>query len=316
MSEQALLWLILGALMAVMMVLDLGVFHRKSHAVGLREALAWTAVWVGLAMAFMVLVYFRRGSHSAMEFLTAYLVEESLSVDNLFVFLMIFSYFRVPSQYQHRVLFWGILGAIVMRAAFIVTGIALLERFHWVIYVFGAFLVFTGVKMAFHKEAEIHPEKNLVLRLFRRLMMVTHRYWDGAFFLRRRGRTIATPLFVALLLVETSDVIFAVDSVPAVLAISHDPFIVYSSNLFAIMGLRSLYFALAGVMGLFHHLHYGLSFILAFIGVKMLAADFLHIPILASLAVIAATLALSIVASLLWPLKEKEPKKPAGEVKF
>src|ERR1041385_6977582 len=251
MSSQTLLWIIFGVGVMGLLALDLGVFHRKSHTVKIKEALISSAVWISLALAFNAFVYFSRGHGPALEFLTGYLIEEALSVDNLFVFLLIFSYFRVPSEFQHKVLFWGIMGALVMRAAFIVAGITLIQKFHWVIYVFGGFLILTGIKMVSEQDKEIHPEKNPVLRLFRRLMPVTEKYEGDRFFIERGARRYATPLFVVLLMVETTDVIFAVDSIPAILGITRDPFIVYTSNVFAILGLRSIYFALAGLMQLF-----------------------------------------------------------------
>lgn len=299
-----MLWVLFGTVVVGLLALDLGVFHRKSHAVKIREALIWSAVWISLALAFNVFVYFTRGQTAGLEFLTGYLIEEALSVDNLFVFLLIFSYFRVPAAFQHKVLFWGIAGALVMRAAFIVAGIALIEKFHWIIYLFGAFLIITGIKMISEQDKEIHPEKNPVLRLFRRMMPVTEGYEGDHFFVRRAGRLFATPLFVVLLMVETTDVIFAVDSIPAILAITRDPFIVYTSNVFAILGLRSIYFALAGLMQLFHYLNYGLCFILVFVGVKMLISDFYKIPIVIALGTIVLLLGGSILASILWPRRD------------
>ncbi len=302
MANSLLLWIGFNLFVLAMLALDLGVFHRKAHVVKIKEALIWSAVWITLALLFNVGVYYWRGPQTALEFLTGYLLEKSLSVDNVFVFLLIFSYFRVPALCQHKVLFWGILGALIMRAVFIAAGITLIQQFHWVIYVFGAFLIFTGIKMALQKDKEIHPEKNPVIKLFRRLMPVTKDYDDKSrFFVRKDGRIHATPLFVALLVVETTDVIFAVDSIPAILAITHDPFIVYTSNVFAILGLRALYFALAGIMQLFHHLHYGLSAILVFVGVKMLIADMYKIPIGIALGVVAGILLVSVIASLVRP---------------
>jgi tellurite resistance protein TerC len=245
------------------------------------------------------------GHEPAMKFLAGYLLEKSLSVDNLFVFLLIFSYFRVPAQYQHKILFWGIVGALIMRGIFIFLGVALVTRFHWVFYILGAFLIFTGIKLAFEKDKEIHPEKNPVLRLFRRFFPVTKELEGDKFFVKRAGRLYATPLLVVLLVVETTDVIFAVDSVPAILAITLDPFIVFSSNVFAILGLRALYFALSGIMQMFHHLHYGLSLILVFVGVKMLIGDFVKIPIGFALGFIALVLAVSIATSIRWPQAPK-----------
>jgi tellurite resistance protein TerC len=305
MTGDTLLWTVFGTLVAVMMALDLGVFHRQKHEIKFKEAAAWSAVWIALALAFAGLIAWRRGAHSALEFLTGYIIEESLSVDNLFVFLLVFSYFAVPSHYQHGVLFWGILGAMVFRAIFIIVGVALIERFEWVIYVFGAILIVSGVKMALEKEKEIHPDRNPVLTLFRKLMPITQEYEGGKFFVRREGRTFATPLLLVLLVVETTDLIFAVDSIPAVLAITRDRFIVYTSNIFAILGLRALYFALKGAMDLFHHLHYGLSIILVFVGAKMILSHYVHIPTGIALGVVGGVLMLSVVASLIWPEKKK-----------
>lgn len=304
MLNQILPWILFNIFVLAMLALDLGVFHRKAHEVKIKEALVWSAIWIVLALLFNIGVYFWRGPEQALEFFTGYLIEKSLSVDNIFVFLLIFSYFRVDSLYQHKILFWGILGALIMRAIFIAAGVTLIQQFHWVIYVFGAFLVLTGIKMALQKDKEIHPEKNPVLRLFRRFMPTTDHYVQGKFFVKLNGRTVATPLFVVLLVVETTDLIFAVDSIPAILAITLDPFIVYTSNVFAILGLRALYFALAGVMRLFHYLHLGLSLILVFIGVKMLLADVYKIPIVIALSVVAGILIVSVAASVVWPRKQ------------
>ncbi len=299
-----LLWTAFGLVILIVMSLDLGVFHRRAHVVRFRESLLWTAVWIALALSFCGGIYAFKGSRPAVEFLTGYLIEYSLSMDNIFVFLLIFTYFRVSPQFQHRVLFWGILGALVMRALFIVAGAALLSRFHWVMYLFGAFLIYSGIKMALQKDVEVHPETNPVLRVFRRIMPVSDCYEGGKFFSWRAGKRVATPLFVVLLLVESTDVVFACDSIPAIFAITRDPFIVFTSNVFAILGLRSLYFALAGIMRMFHHLHYGLSAILVFVGAKMLASEYLELSPAAALGVVAAILALSIVASIIWPPKE------------
>jgi tellurite resistance protein TerC len=310
MDHDALLWGVFGVLVAVMMTLDLGVFHRRAHEVGFKEALTWSAVWIGLALAYGGLIAGVRGSHSALEFLTGYVIEESLSVDNLFVFLLIFSYFVVPLRYQHEVLFWGILGAMAFRAIFIVAGVTLIERFDWVIYIFGAILIASGLKMGFEKQKQIRPEQNIVLRLFRKLVPVTETYEGARFFVRRAGRTFATPLFLVLLVVETTDLVFAVDSIPAVLAITQDRLIVYTSNILAVMGLRALYFALRGTMDLFHHLHHGLSAILVFVGVKMLIGHFYNIPTGIALGVVAGILALSVIASLIWPRKPPSNRPP------
>ena len=287
-----------------MLALDLGVLHRRAHAVQFREALAWSAVWILLAAGFAVLVYFWHGRTPALEFVTGYVVELSLSVDNLFVFLLIFRYFRVPGQLQHRVLFWGILGALIMRGIFILVGVSLIRKFHFIIYVFGAFLVYTGIKLFREEEKEIHPEHNPVLRLFRRWMPVTPDYVGGKFFVRQPG-LYATPLLIVLLVVETTDVLFATDSVPAILAITLDAFIVYTSNVFAILGLRSMYFALAGLMDKFRFLHYGLALILTFIGVKMLISGYYVISTEIALSVVGTTLAISVLASLLIPARAK-----------
>ena len=299
MSDQVMVWIGFNLFVLAMLGLDLGVFHRKAHAVTVREALVWSAVWIALALLFNMGVYFWRGPKPALDFLTGYLIEKSLSVDNIFVFLLIFSTFRVPSQYQHTVLFWGIVGALLMRALFIAIGVTLIQTFHWVVYIFGAFLLLTGVKMAIQQEdREIDLERHVVLRLLRRFLPITERYEGGKFFVKRAGRTFATPLFVVLLVVETTDVIFAVDSIPAILAITVDPFIVYTSNVFAILGLRALYFALADLAHRFHFLHYGLAAILAFVGVKMLLVDVYKIPIGIALSVVAGILLLSVLASL------------------
>jgi tellurite resistance protein TerC len=307
MDSSLLVWIGFGAFVLAMLALDLGVFHRKSHTVGLKEALAWTGAWITLALLFNAGVWHWRGSDRGLEFLTGYLVEMSLSVDNLFVFLLIFAYFKVPAQYQHKVLFWGILGALIMRAVFIGAGIALIQKFHWIIYVFGAVLVVSGLKMAFAQDNEVHPEKNPVLRLFRRIMPVTAEYHAGRFFVKPDKRWLATPLFIVLLMLETTDLVFAVDSVPAVLAITTDPFIVYTSNVFAILGLRSMFFALAGVMKLFVYLHYGLAAVLVFVGAKMLLAGFYKIPTLTSLLVIVGLLGVAVAASLLHAARQTTP---------
>ena len=298
MSSSLVLWLSFALVIGVMFVLDLGVFNRKSHAISFKEALAWTIAWVSLAMAFNVYIYFTMGQEKALEFLTGYIIEESLSVDNLFVFIMIFSYFHVSKAHQPKILKWGIIGALVMRAIFIFAGIELIERFHWMIYVFGVVLVITGIKMAFGGEGKIEPEKNLLVRVVRKFMPITKRVSGDKFFINRFGKRAATPLFLTLLVVESSDLIFAVDSIPAVLAVTRDPFIVYSSNVFAIMGLRSLYYLLAGFLELFVHLKFGVSCILAYVGVKMLLVDIVHIPIYFSLGVIIGVLAISILTSV------------------
>lgn len=299
-----MVWVGFNLFVLGMLALDLGVFHRRAHAVTLREAGIWSAVWVALALAFNGVIYWAWGSDKALEFLTGYLIEKSLSVDNLFVFLMIFSYFSVPAMHQHRVLYWGIIGALIMRGIFIATGVALLNAFHWMIYVFGGFLVITGIRLMFSTDKEVEPERNPVLRIVRRLLPVTTHYHGQSFFIRVEGRTWATPLLLVLLVVETTDVVFALDSIPAIFAITRDPFIVYTSNVFAILGLRALYFLLAGVMEMFRFLQIGLAFVLTFVGCKMLVAEFYPIPILFSLAVVASILAIACLASLLFPKKE------------
>ena len=285
-----------------MLVLDLGVFHRRTHTVKFREALIWSLVWIAMAAAFAVVIYFWHGRTPSLEFVTGYVIELSLSVDNLFVFLLIFRFFQVPPEHQHKVLFWGILGALIMRAAFIVAGVGLIQRFHWIIYVFGAFLVYSGIKLFSQENAEIYPEKNPVLRLFRKWVPVTKKYEGNKFFVRRPG-LYATPLLVVLVVVETTDLLFAVDSIPAILAITRDAFIVYTSNVFAIMGLRSMYFALAGMMEMFRYLHYGLSLVLIFVGAKMLLSHYYEIPTVVALGCVAGVLIVSVLASVVNPRK-------------
>jgi len=292
------MWIGFAALLAIMFTLDLGVFNRRSHEIKFREALAWTAVWVSLALAFNAWIYFYMGPSKALEFFTGYIIEESLSVDNLFVFIMIFTYFKVGKAHQPKILKWGIIGALVLRAIFIFAGIGLLERFHWMVYIFGGLLVITGIKMAFGKEGKIEPEKNLLVRLVGRIFPVSADARCHRFFIREKGHVAVTPLFLTLLVVESSDVIFAMDSIPAILAVTRDPFIVYTSNVFAILGLRSLYYLLANVMDMFVYLKAGISFILAFVGVKMLIADHYPIPVHISLMVIVFVLATAIITSL------------------
>ncbi|HYG64263.1 MAG TPA: TerC family protein [Thermoanaerobaculia bacterium] len=301
------LWLWVGFNLFVlgMLALDLGVFHRKAHEVSVKEATIWSCVWVTLALVFNAGLWYFRGPDPALQFLTGYLIEKSLSVDNIFVIALLFSYFAVPAAYQHRVLFWGILGALVMRAAFILAGTALITQFHWIIYVFGAFLIFTGIKMALHRDIEIHPEKNPVLGLVRRLIPVTGDYRGKHFFVREAGRWAATPLFLVLVLVESTDLVFAVDSIPAIFAVTQDPFLVYTSNVFAILGLRSLYFLLAGVMQKFSYLKLGLSAVLVFVGIKMVLADVYKVPTPLSLGVIAALLTAAVAASLIKARREE-----------
>ena len=312
-------WILFNLFVVAMLALDLGVLNRRSHSVGFRKALAWSGVWIALAAAFAVLMLFWHGRAEALQFVTGYVIELSLSVDNLFVFLVIFRYFKVPDEHQHKVLFAGILGALLTRGVFIVAGVGLIRRFSWITYAFGALLVYSGVKLLQQREMEIHPEKNPVLRLFRRAFPVTEEYVDGQFFTRRffaarlsrrfsRQETglYATPLLVVLLVVETSDILLAVDSIPAVLAITLNAFIVYTSNVFAILGLRAMYFALAGMMDLFHYLHYGLSVVLIFVGLKMLASHYVDIPTEWVLAIVLFVLAASIVASLVNPQEKRK----------
>jgi tellurite resistance protein TerC len=296
--SQTSLWIGFNVFVLLMLVLDLGVFHRKSKAITVKEALIWTCVWVFMAFLFNVFVYYQLGEAKAFEFFTGYLIEKSLSVDNIFVIIMIFSYFNVPPAYQHKVLFWGILGALVMRVCFILAGVELIHKFHWLIYIFGAFLVFTGIRILTQDDSKFNPEKNPVVKFVRRLFRVTPGFEEDKFFVRRDNLLWATPLFVVVVMIEATDLIFAVDSIPAILAVSDDSFIVYTSNVFAILGLRSLYFALAGIEKYFVYLKYGLSAILIFVGVKMCISDFYKIPVEISLAFIILTLSLAILASM------------------
>src|SRR5512133_3501690 len=298
-------------LVLAMLALDLGVFHRKDRVISAREAIAWTFVWIGISLVFALLVGWRFGSGTAIEFLTGYLLEKSLSVDNLFVFVIIFGTFAIPRVYQHRVLFWGILTALVLRAAMILGGSALLQRFQWLIYVFGAFLVVTGIRLFAHKDSEHHhPEKSWAFRFLRRIVPSTHRIEGHAFFAREGGRRVATPLFLALALIEVSDVVFALDSIPAIFGVTLDPFIVFTSNIFAILGLRSLFFVVARMMDRCAYLEYGLSAVLVFIGAKMLASRWIHTPALVSLAVVVALLGSAIGISL-WKSRRDIPEEEA-----
>jgi len=291
-------WISFGVVIVASLAIDIGVLQRRERDVPLRTALAWMAGWIGLAAVFNVAIYFWYGPQQALEYTTAYLVEEALSVDNMFVFYVIFAYFAVPKGQQRRVLFWGIVGAMVMRGIFIAVGVVLLQRFHWLIYLFGAFLVVTGLRLLKAEGAQVEPQKNPLIRWFRKLVPMVDEYHGKHFVVRRAGRTYATPLLLVLVMVEATDLMFALDSIPAVLAISTLPFIVYTSNVFAILGLRALYFVLAGLIGAFRHLHYGLAFVLAFIGVKMLISSSIQIPTVLSLGVVVGAIALSIVASL------------------
>jgi len=302
------LWIGFNLFVLGLLALDLGVFHQKAHKVSIKEATIWSIVWITLSMLFNLAIYFfwekvapassYSNSEAALAFFTGYLLEKSLSVDNIFVFVLIFTFFAVPAKYQHRVLFWGIIGALIMRGTLIIVGAALLKEFHWIIYIFGAFLIFTGIRMAIQRNEELHPEQNPVVKLLRRIMPVTENYEGDQFFVRRLGKLMATPLFLVLLIVESTDLIFAVDSIPAIFAVTDDPFIVYTSNVCAILGLRSLYFLLAGVIEKFHYLKLGLSVVLVFVGIKMVISDLYKIPIGLSLGVIAGILIISVVASL------------------
>jgi tellurite resistance protein TerC len=302
--NQLLFWILFNLFVLGMLVLDLGFLQRPGHAVKFREALGWSIAWIGLACAFAALIYFRDGHATAVEFVTGYVIELSLSVDNLFIFLLIFRYFRVAPDHQHKVLFWGIVGALVMRGVFIVVGIGLIRKFHWISYIFGALLVYSGIKLFRQDEAGVEPENNPVLRLFRRWVRVTQDYEGDKFVVRRAG-LYATPLLAVLVVVETTDLLFATDSIPAVLAITLKPFIVYTSNVFAVLGLRSMYFVLAGMMEVFHYLHYGLAVVLIFIGAKMIGSDYFQIPTGVALGVVAGVLLVSVLASLIHPRNQE-----------
>jgi len=310
MNENLILWVGFSVFVLLMLFLDLKVFHRKTHEVKIKEAIIWTIVWISLALVFNYGVYLWFGKEKAMEFLTAYVIEKSLSVDNLFVFIMIFSFFNVKTEYQHKILFWGILGALVMRIIFIIAGIQLIQNFHWIIYVFGAFLIYTGLKIPFEKDKKIEPDKNPLVRLFKKFMPVTNENHGDKFFVKINAKTYATPLFITLIVIEFSDLIFAVDSIPAVLAISEDTFIVYTSNVFAILGLRALYFALAGIVKYFRFLKYGLAAILVFVGTKMCISDFYKFPVFLSLSIILGLLIISVILSLIIPEKKIEVYEP------
>jgi tellurite resistance protein TerC len=298
-------WIGFHIFIFAMLALDLGVFHKKSHKVSVKEAVVWSIVWISAAMLFNLLIYLELGKVKALEFFTGYVIEKSLSVDNIFVFILIFLYFAVKEEYQHKVLFWGVLGALAMRAMFIFAGVALINKFHWIILIFGGFLVYTGIHMLFQKEIAVDPEKNAVVKFFRKFLPVSESYHDDKLFIKQNHKLLATPLFLVLLVIESSDLIFAVDSIPAILAISQDRLIVYTSNIFAILGLRSLYFAVAGVMKYFRFLKIGLAFVLSFVGAKMLLAFFdIEIHIIHSLIIIISIIAVSVVASVL--IKEKK----------
>jgi tellurite resistance protein TerC len=295
--NETLAWILFNAFVAVMLALDLGVFHRRSQPLSTRQAIGWSAVWIALAAVFAVLLGFWQGRPAALEFSTGYVIELSLSVDNLFIFLLIFRYFRLPDTEQYRVLFWGIIGAIAMRAAFIFAGVGLIRRFHWIIYGFGALLIYSGVRLLFQRGDQVHPEKNPLVKAFRRFFPVTEEYVDGKFFVRG-NQLCATPLLLVLIVIETTDLIFAVDSIPAVLSITLNSFIVYSSNIFAILGLRSLFFALSSLLSLFEYLHYGISCVLVFVGIKMILSHYYPIRPEISLAIVAGILLVTILASI------------------
>ncbi len=302
-------WIGFHVFIFLMLALDLGVFNKKTHKISVKEAFTWSGVWITLALLFNVFIYIDPGfGHArALEFFTGYVIEYSLSVDNIFVFVLIFSYFAVKDEYQHKILFWGIIGALIMRGLFILAGVTLIKRFDWIVIIFGAFLVFTGIRMLFKQESAVDPEKNAIIRFFRKFLPVSQTLVGNKFFVRQNSRLFATPLFLVLLIIESSDLIFAVDSIPAVLAISKHPFIVYTSNIFAILGLRSLYFAIAGIIRYFRFLKAGLAFVLSFVGIKMLLSYLnVEIPTIASLVVIISILIISIIASLL--IKEKDVK--------
>ena len=321
MEESIWLWVGFNVFVLLLLALDLGVFHRKAHAVSMKEAVTWSIVWITLSLLFNLVIYLfwdkmvpnssYTNGEAALAFLTGYLIEKSLSVDNIFVFILIFTFFAVPDRYQHRILFWGILGALIMRGILIAVGAALLEQFHWIIYVFGAFLIYTGIRMAKHQDEELKPDQNPIVKFFRRFMPVTENFEGDKFFLRRAGKLFATPLFLVLLVVESTDLVFAVDSIPAIFAVTRDPFIVYTSNVCAILGLRALYFLLANVMDQFQYLKLGLSVVLTFIGVKMVIVDLYHIPVGVSLAVVASVLTISIVASLWKTRRDARLAEPA-----
>jgi len=312
-NHDSTLWIVFGAVIVILFALDLGVFHRKSHEISIKEALVWSGVWLAVAFVFNLLVYYWMGMDAAVEFAAGYLVERTLSFDNLFVFLLIFMYFKVPGIYQYKVLFWGIIAALVMRGIFVVAGIELIDKFHWIVYLFGAFLLVSGLKIALRKDEQpIDVGRNPILRLCKRFLPTTEEYGNGNFIITKNGKRFVTPLFIVLLIIETSDILFAFDSVPAILGITLDPFIVYTSNIFSILGLRALYFALAGCMVMFHYLNQGVTLILIFVGAKMLLSGFISIPPTVALGVIVFVLAASIALSLILPGRNpaKKPSQP------
>ncbi|MFY9311189.1 MAG: TerC family protein [Bacteroidia bacterium] len=311
MHTDLIFWIGFNVFVMLMLALDLGVFNRKAHLISIKEALIWSGVWVFLAMCFNALIYYWQGQAKALEFFTGYVIEKSLSMDNIFVFVLIFTYFKTPAIHQHKILFWGIIGALIMRAVFIFAGVAILEKFHWTIYIFGAILIYTGYKMLIRKDKKIEPQKNPVIQFFKRIMRFTNEPHGANFFIKQNGKQFATPLFLVLIVVETTDLIFAIDSIPAILAITHDEFIVYTSNVFAILGLRSLYFALSGMIDKFRYLSQGLALILLFVGLKMLIGDFYKMPIHITLIVIVAILIISAIASLVF--KHKNDGMPSDK---
>lgn len=298
MSYQLLLWIAFNVFILIMLALDLGVIQRKTHIIRMKEALIWSAIWIILAMLFNLFIYLEFGKQKALEYFTGYLLERSLSIDNIFVFILLFSYFKVPEKYHHKVLFWGVIGALILRAALIAVGSLMVAKFAWILYVFGAFLVYTGFKMAFQSEIDVEPERNFIIRTFKKYFPVTSEYHNGDFFVMRGPKRYATPLLIVLLSIEFTDLVFAFDSIPAIFAITSDPFIIYTSNIFAILGLRTTYFALSGLMNKFHYLQIGLAMILIFIGMKMLVIDIYKIPLTYSLGVIAIILTASVLFSL------------------
>jgi tellurite resistance protein TerC len=301
------LWVGFNIFIIFLLILDLKIFNRKPHEISIRESLIWSGIWIFISLLFNIAVFLLYGRPAALQFLTGYLIEKSLSVDNLFVFLLLFSYFKVPPRYQHKVLFWGILGALIMRGILIFLGATLVARFNWILYIFGLFLVVTGIKMAFQKkETEVHPDRNIIVRLFKRIFPVTPGFHEEKFFIKRDGKKYATLLFIVLIVIETTDLLFAVDSIPAIFAITQDSFIIYTSNVFAILGLRSLYFALAGIMDLFYYLRHGLSAVLIFVGLKMLLMGYIYIPVGFALSMVALVLFIAIMASI---IRSKKLKK-------
>ncbi len=306
-TNKIVIWVGFNVLVLFMLAIDLGFFHRKDHKISLKEGIVWSIIWIVVALIFNVGYYFWQGHEKALQFFTGYLIERSLSIDNIFVFLMLFTFFAVPQKYQYKVLFWGILGALIMRGLFIGVGALLIAKFHWIIYIFGAFLVYTGFKMGVAGDEKVEPERNPIIRFIRKFMRITPDYRNGHFFVRENGKLYGTPLFVVLVAVETTDVIFAFDSIPAIFAITLDPFIVYTSNVFAILGLRALYFAIAGLMDIFFYLKYGLSAILIFVGVKMLISGYYKLPDWVALTVVGGLLLVSILWSLLFPKKKEIP---------